>query len=273
MALEVKTLLKELGLPEDLSEKEITDFNAAFNGKGWINKSVAHQDDELRSSIIGKFAGSVETAAIRAFGIKKEDVKEKKLEEIIEFGASSLKSRLKELEERGSGNNEEEYKKLEKKHQDLVGKYSQLEGMNKELSGTLEKTTSEYEGKLKGVKINTALTGIKASIPFIDEDSPMVKAAKKGFEAHIAENFQFDLDDKETLIVKDKDGKQIEKANKGGFLGVEDVLKREAEAFKLLKMNNAKPGGQNNNNQRKLPDGKIPTRELPAAAIANANRT
>jgi hypothetical protein len=60
-----------------------------------------------------------------------------------------------------------------------------------------------------------------------------------GFESYLNSNFQLDLDEKDGLIIKDKEGKLIPNPNKAGsFLSPVEILDQIADKNGLKKKNN-----------------------------------
>lgn len=271
MPLETKVLLKELGMPEELAEKEITDFWSEFNG-AFISKATASSDEEFVNKLTGKRVGPIMTALMREFELDKKEFGDKTPEYIATHVSKTYKQKLKELTDAGGGSNDENAKKLQANLEKLTGELNQYKEQNQTLSKQIEEQTQSYEGKLKSISVKTHLDKVKAEIPFVsDDESPLVKLAKDGFDTHIEKTYNFDVDDQGNLVVTDKSGNKIHNKNKTAFLSPLEVLKRDAEEKKILRLNN----GQPKNSGGKKDDTDIQpvhNRTLPKKAIANADR-
>lgn len=239
--------LKDLLTFMDVGEvKTIDEFKEKFNGK-FSPKSELEEATKKLSEATGKITGGFTTHAKRIYGLTNEEVKDKKWEEVMELGTAKLKAETEELKKTaGQGNDEalkEALAKIEKANKTAL----EFKAANEALQSTLEKTTGEYEGKLKGLKAGNIWESAKNKVlPKLKSD--MSPAEKLGYEASIRD-FVLDFDEKDTPVVKDKEGNMIKNPNKAGaFLNPEEVLEHKALELNLIKKNTGNGGQQVNPN-------------------------
>lgn len=230
----LKELLSVFDLPEEMAEKPIDDIKTAFHEK-WVNRSLADSDPDIRSKITGKVLGSIQTLATREFGLEASEVKDlKKVEDFITLGASKYKKQLEEAQEAlksGGGDTAKWQEKLDK----MKGESKQYKDMADQLKQTLEEKETEWTGKLKTTKLDYAIGALRNRLPYADEfnSDPL---RKKGFEAHINENYNFDFNEQEELIVTNKKGELVVNDSKNGHFTPEDLLKTELKKHNGLKI-------------------------------------
>lgn len=251
----LKELLSVFDLPEEMAEKPIDDIKTAFHEK-WVNRSLADSDPEIRTKITGKVLGSIQTLATREFGLEASEVKDlKKVEDFITLGASKYKKQLEEAQEavkNGGGDTAKWQEKVDK----LKGESKQYKDMADQLKTTLEEKETEWTGKLKSTKLDYAVGALKSKLPYSDEFDDL---RKKGFEAHINENYKFDFNETDELIVTNKKGELVVNESKNGHFSPEDLLKTELKKHNGLKI----PGTET---RRTTPTGRTPAPETKPVA-------
>jgi hypothetical protein len=239
--MEIKEILSFVNVGD---VKDINEFKEKFK-TNFLSKDEIFDDEDVKkkigeenNKIVGKLTGSLITTIKKGFGLTNEDVKDKKLEDVLELVANKSKDRIAELEAGVSADDiKKEYEgKLEKLSKSASDYKTALET----LQGTYEKEKGEFEGKYKGLKTSNLLEGAKSKLlPKLKDMSP---AEKMGWEAKI-NSLNIDFDEKETPVVKDKEGKRLQNPNKAGsFLSLDEALEQSAVELDLIKKNNA--GGQ-----------------------------
>lgn len=224
--MEIKDLLKELDLPEDIDtvEKFKDKFHTSF-----VSRKLADTDDEIVTKIVGKRMGSIETAVKRELGLEGEEAKGKKVEELITIGASKLKSQLEEAKKAAPT----DVKEWENKLNTIAQERDQFKQLVKAKEEEFEGFKNEALTKEKNLKLNFNLNAIKGKIKWSENVSDIVK---KGFDAHINENYIFDFEDGDKLVVKGKDGNPVPNEKKTGFLTPEELFTLEAAKNNLIQL-------------------------------------
>lgn len=227
----LKELLKALDVSEELADKPVTEIQEAIHGK-WINRTMVESDPEIKTKFAGKLFGGIQTLAAREFGLEAAELKDKKAEDYITLGAAKLKSKIAELEEAVKGTDNGEWqKKIEKAQKDAERFQKMAETLQKEK----EDIETEWSGKLKKTSLDYALTGLKSKLQYAD-DFASDELKKKGFDSHINENYNFDFNEANELVVTTKKGEPIQNEKKTGFLSPEDLMKTELKKFNGLKI-------------------------------------
>lgn len=233
--MEAKEILEALDLGDDVTTLEQLKEK---HSKKFITKSSAHDDDDVRSKSNGRLLGSLTTLVKSNFDLSNDEIKDKKIEEIIELASSKIKSKLSELEV-GSKKTKDEAVielegKLEKAKKDLL----EYKGASEIATKALQDKETAFATEKKGWKINGLLDGVKKEFEneLVSDIDPL---KRKGFDSEIAEKYVFELDETSNeLAVYDKEGKRVSDPKKlGSFLTPKDLLISEASKHKILKMN------------------------------------
>lgn len=232
MPIEAKEILEYLNIPdvdkfEDLRSKFESDY---------IKKSLIKDDKEIVSSIVGKVAGSTQSAALRelkARGIEvsSEDFKGLALEKVAELSISKVedlyKAQLEEAKKNAGGGDaalktwEEKYSKLESKLNDTK---SLLEASKKQW----ETDSQAWQQKEKDIKRQTKLTDVFKGIKW---KTDVKEIEKKGFFATINEKYKDDLDENGELFMTDATGQRIKHPKKNGeWKSPLEILEEEGRA-------------------------------------------
>ncbi len=227
----------------DEKDFDLSKFKAHVDGK-YISREAALDDDEITSRITGKRMGSLTTKIAQAFGFKAGELRDKKVEDLIELAARNNAATIDELKKRAADGNDklvaELARQLEEKDRSLLD----FQKLSADTKTEFETFKAAKESELKNYKIGHKLAGIKAQIPFID-GFEKDQLRKTGFETLIDSKYQFDLNDNDELVVKDKKGHRIKHpAKTGEHADAGTILTFEAEANNLLKKNNARPGNR-----------------------------
>lgn len=245
MAIESKDILDYLGV--DPSKVNSIDDFKTLHDTDFIKKSNIGADRELHGKIVGARVGTIQTAltkALKSYGVelKAEDLEGKKVEDIIELGLKgyadlSIKAQ-DELKAQIGSKPSEQLTALQTKYESLERKYNETEGLRKDLQTTLESTKTDYEGKLKGVKLDTLRNQSMGKVKF---KQGMTDLEREGFNAIITKKYKTDLDGDNIFVTDDK-GERIKSTKKAGeFKTFDEVLEEEAAGAKLLAIANNKP--------------------------------
>lgn len=261
--MEITEILDYLGVPDfDIENGSVDEFKERFKQK-FLTREEALDDEEVDKKVSGRLYGKLSTLAKREFGFKNGDIEGKGLDEIIMMGKEALTSKISNLEAKlTETNTDEKYNQIKAELDEANQKLAETSSTIETLTSEKENIISDYENKFTSFKINNALNGVKANINF----RQMNDVERIGYETYLKDNYSFHLNAEngnEELVVLDKSGKRIPNPNKAGsYLGVEEVMKKDAEKFKLLVVNN---GGNPPPNPPKEDEGNgEPTRKLPS---------
>jgi FtsZ-binding cell division protein ZapB len=272
-----------LGFIDIGDAKTIEEFKEKFKTK-FISREEVFEDDDIKKKIgeennkfVGKLSGSLITKSKRNFGFTDEDIKDKKIEDVLEMGVTKLKAEIEELKGKQGQGSDEALKDAIKKAEKLAKERDDFKTANETLQGAYDKDKGDWEGKLRSYKVNHIVETAKGRIsPKLKSDMSAVE--KLGFDS-VIKDFVIDFDDKETPFVKDKEGKRIPNPNKAGsFLSLEEAMESKANELNLIKKNNGQGGSPINpqffqgNQQQTIVDPNIPVRKLHPNAIAHAEK-
>lgn len=233
-------LAKAVGL-EVADEKDLTteSFTKHVNEK-YVLKDEVLKDEKIVSSITGKRLGSLTTLAAQEFGLKKSDYEGKKLEEVFPLIKNNYEAQIATLKEAATKGNDAKVEELTKKLGAKEKEVETITALRDELDGKLKQTVAEKETTIKNFKLNDKVGKIKSSVVDKYTDDYKNELIKNGFESHIANTYEIDLDEKDEVIVKDKKtGEAVKSKVKAGHLAtLDEVLLSEAEAKGILRKNN-----------------------------------
>lgn len=215
-------------------------FKEAFEST-YIRRENVTQDESITSQIIGRRMGSLDTAINRTFknaGLEL-DTEGKKVEEIIEMGVSAIQDRYKDqiskLEDEGLKNSDEALIEARKLQEKWENKY-------KEEKALRESTANEFsaykEESANRIRQNTIGSFVEQAYNRATFREGITELESKGFKDIIKESYKFDLDENNTLVVTDVEGKRIpnEKIS-GTFMSFDDVIMQESIKHKLYPIN------------------------------------
>lgn len=249
MALETADILKQFGFdPEKVTDAE--SFKKQFNTT-FISREVAVDDKEIRDAIIGRKIGGIQTKTKRMFkdfGVEfdNEDLKDIKLEDLIELGTDKLTTLLQEreteLKSTFESTKDETVIKLNDKIDTFKLRVTELEDLNDENVLKFDKAETDFTGKMKEFKMGSLLKDANSRLKIRNDASDLEKA---GFNSVIKSKYSFDIDDKDGLLVMDKDGNRVKNESGNNFATIDEVLTMEAKTGNILQQNNS--GGSNVN--------------------------
>lgn len=234
---EAQDILKYL----DLSDYE--NYKDAF-GQKYLTVESAVSDERVIQKVTGKrmneIAGKLhKVAKILNPEMSLNKFNEKVLEENIPEIESLLTSKLTELENKSKDGND-------KKLNDVLRELEETKKSNLAYKDLSEKTAqekeiaiSEFQTGIKTYKINHQFEQYKNKLNWIDEPTDVQRI---GFDHKINTSYKFDLDEKDNLIILDKEGKPIKSKSKAGSMADPlEILDLELDVNKLKKNNNARP--------------------------------
>ena len=243
MPIDQKEVLEYLGIKD--APENLEAFRKSFDAS-YIKKSpdVIKQDEELYGKLLGEKIGGVSTKlrrGLKQIGIELSDpdVKDKKIEEIIEMGLKKASEhfggKITELEGQVGKGNDEKVTELQKQLEKIQGKYTDLKGLHDNTMQEYETSKATWATEKKGIKkqvqFGEAIKGIKWKSGITDIE-------KKGFFATFDEEHTVDLDDKDTPEVFDKSGKRIASGKESGkFVSLSEALENHGRKTGLWETN------------------------------------
>jgi hypothetical protein len=232
------------GFKESFESQFIRRANVESFESQFIRRANVKDDPELAGSITGKRLGSLETTVKQifkksGFDLADIDTKGKKLEEVIEAGlghvTNAFGDKIKGLEDAVTHTDDEAFKKLENKFSKQSSRLLEVEGLLTDTRGKYEGALKDKETAVKSIQINTLKRDALSKIPF---KSDLTDLERTGFNTVVNSKYKLDVDDTGSLMVMDATGSRIPNPQvTGTFMGLEDVLKAEAIANKLYKLN------------------------------------
>jgi hypothetical protein len=238
---EHQTELLKFIAPEILESEDLEQAKQILTST-FIKKSEAAKDEDVRKQVSGSLLGKLDTFVnqqAKQLNVEfDEGVKSGKLEDKLSFLTTKVSENLETYKSQiDKGVGDDFKKKLELEYQAKIEKLNlDLQTKTEMLDNTVQKLTTieaEYKTKERNRIITDAFTKAKSEIQF----SPEADNLKlKGFEATFNEKYKVELDENNSVIVLDSStNKPIQNPNKmNDFLGLSDVLKKEAEENNLL---------------------------------------
>lgn len=259
--LEVTAIANKLGLPETAFEDE-TKFDAAFNDPktGYIARAKALEDEGIAkhfNDAHGKRMGQLESLTRKAFKeeLEIEELESGPIETMLLDGAKKVKGKIVKLSEDAKKGNDTKLTELTTELGTFKTKYESEKERADTTNKLLETTKGEFENYKTTLKSNQLFQSELSKIELIPD---MTDLQRKGFNALVAENFEFKLDkDGETLEVYKK-GEAKRAKNEAGNqnMTVEEALKDLADKNGLLKKNNMnREPFRKTESQREQPNG------------------
>lgn len=236
--MELKDILEKLDLPAEIAEAENKEeaFTKAFTAK-FVSKEQAVNDRDIVTKVSGKFFGPLNTKLKQMGGLTEGDIKDKRIEEIIDIIGEKYSTEITALKETATKGNDEKLLALTEeleKHKKLATKYK---ADHETLSSTYQKEQDNWKGELKNYKIQTLLNGERAKVQFVDKIKDI---EREGYDSRISKKYKFDLDENEKLVVYNEKGEPIQNPKKvGSYYAPYEVLTNEAAENGILKQNNA----------------------------------
>lgn len=232
---EAKDLLKYVGIEDAENFKEQFPTKFLTVDSAVTNETVIQKVTGKR---LGEIAGKLhKVAKFLNPEISLDKFNEKRIEDNIPEIETLLQTKFNELQESAKSGND---KKLNDALAQLAEKdksISSYKTLAETEAAERERVTNEFQTGMKTYKINHQFEQYKNKLNWIDEPTDVQRI---GFDTKIGTSYRFDLDEKENLIVLDKEGKPIpSKLNGGKMADVYEILDAELEANKLKKLNNA----------------------------------
>ena len=230
-------LLKFIGIDPETTEN--IDAAKDLFGNDFIRKSEAIKDETIITKVIGTRMGSLQTDAVRNFkelgvDFEPDEIKGKKLEEILKIGSTKVKSKFDEIKTQ-SGGGDEAVKAWEKKYEALTKKHTDTTG----LVATLQKQYEDLDLTIKTEKRNSKITEYKKeAIKEIKLRSDLDQLTLVGFNAHLNSKYKIELDEEDKPFVVDlATNARVPSKKKGGnFADFGEVFEMEAAANKLISL-------------------------------------
>ena len=257
----------------DDKDFDLAKFKTHVDGK-YITRDAALEDDEITSRITGKRMGIITTRLAQAFGFKAGELRDKKVEDLIELAATNTNNTIEELKKKATDGNDKLVAELARQLEEKDRSLQDFQKLSEDTKNEFESFKASKDSEIKNYKIGHKLGAVKAQIPFVDGfEKDTVR--KTGFETLLNSKYQFDLNDSDELVVKDKKGHRIKHPTKTGeHADAATILTFEAEANNLLKKNNARPAtllSRKEGDTGSLTEKKTAFKANPKA-VANAER-
>jgi len=230
-------LIKFMGI--DPETTETIDAAKDLFGNDFIRKSEAIKDEAIISKVVGSRLGSLQTELIReykAIGVdfEPEEIKAKKLEDILKIASAKVKTKLEEVKTQ-SGGGDEAVKAWEKKYEQQGKKLQETTG----LVTSLQKQFEDLDLSVKTEKRNSKITEYKKdAIKEIKLRSDLDQLTLVGFNTHLNSKYKIELDEEDKPFVIDlSTNARVPSKKKGGnFADFGEVFEMEAAANKLISL-------------------------------------
>lgn len=245
----------KLEIPKEVTDflgvnaESIEDFKKNFDGT-FIKKDAIKDDDEIKNSIFGARVGSIETTTKSLFKkngveLSSDDIKDKKVEEIMELGFEKLMSnhqtKITEVKEAGGKTDDQALTDLQTKYETLEStskkSYDELNVLHEDLKSAHETHKTDSTLKLTTMQKDNQLNAIDQTIPWAT-DAEFFKERKASFASDFAGKYDTKLGDDGNILITNKDGDKIKNEDKAGeYMTYKDLLNKEAVQAKLIKIN------------------------------------
>jgi len=224
----------------------------------FLLKDTAHENEDVRKKVTGDRMQKITSKFLPIAKMIDPDtshrkISEKNFEDYLDEFAGAFSTKLTSLEEAGRSGNDKKVNELEAMLLDTKKSVTAYKEVADKVTGEFETYKSDASNQFKDYKINHQLGIIKSKIAFVDD---ITEIQRIGYDTALKNNFKFDLDDKENLIVMDKEGKPVQREDKAAIADPLYILGILAEKNNLMKKNNA-----NQNNLLPLKQNKINTEQ------------
>jgi hypothetical protein len=244
--MEVKEVINFLGLDAE-KIKSIDDLKKEFPSQFVRTTELKERTDLINpivDSYVGKRLGSLDVDLKRTAkenGIElSEDEQKQKVEDlsktILSKAVGAYKGQIAELKDKLDKGSNEVVKDWESKYNKLTQKLSEKETLLESTKGAYEKLQADSANQIKNFQISHSKKDVlsKVESKFKKNLSPL---EREGFNTIIEKNYQLDLDEKEGLIVRTKDGKRIANEKVAGtYKSFLDVVEEEAIKSKIIEL-------------------------------------
>lgn len=246
MSLE-KEALEYLGYKaEDFNS--LDEFKTKFDST-FIKQSNITEDSEPVKKILGKTFGTLENEIKKVakgfeLDVDFEELKDKKVTEKLKYTFEKYNEKkseyIKDLETKAALGNDDKVKEWEKKYDKISQKSKDLESLLNSTKSEFEQAQNKWQSEVKNVKLNVLTKDAFSKVKLKNDISEF---EKKGYISTIAEKYQFDLDETENLVVKNKQGERLKSSKvTGAFKTIDEILEEEAITGGLYQIN--KDGGK-----------------------------
>lgn len=241
--LKLDDFLKFTGIEvsEDMTQEK---FHEAFRER-FIQKDKAHDDETVRKTVTGRVLGSLRTEFnkyAREFGVEfGEEMKDAKFEDLFNHTFTEIKkkseSKINEIKSAYDPSKKDEVVK------EWEGKYNKLEKKYTEQKNLFDTRIQEFDAfkentqkETKNFKIKTLYQNSVSKAKFKEGTSDL---EKKGFEAHLKDNYKFDLDDEGNFWALDgKTGEKIAHPDKmDAYMNFDEIINRDLKVTNLAPVN------------------------------------
>ena len=204
----------------------------------FISRSKAQSDPELDKHYSGRVFGLQNGLLAKLSGKHtREQLQEMGWEKAFETVIGSLQEEVKTVKEKSKEGQAKQLTELQAKLEDHEKSIADYERDKKALALKLQEVETSSQDQVKSFKLNIKKKDVFSAIPFKEG---MTDIEREGLETMLSKNYLLDLDEKDGVVIKDKDGHTIPNPKKAGeVLGFEEVVKELAEKNKLLKANDS----------------------------------
>lgn len=235
--MELKDISTYLGIEAENLDDFKQKFSSIYDKKGTVDReAVAHE--------VGRLKGTwgVELKRIakdNGIEFEPDELKDKKLEDIFGLTLAKYKSMsedaIQKIKDESRKSKPADIQEWEGKVSKLNDKIGQLEATNNLLKDEMAKKEQAYLGEIKNTKLGLQEESLWNSVKFRHDLDDITKL---GFKSYIKSNYKIDLDDKDQIVITDKEGKFIPDSTKhGAFKSATQVITEEALNKKLLEKN------------------------------------
>lgn len=277
MPIEPKEIVEYIGI--DLEKFDsIDEAKKEFDSKFKTLDSIK-SDPSIRNELFGRKVGELETVfkrTAREAGVSFDDneISGKKFEELIPLAFeklnSSYSSQIEELKANSNSGTDERIKTLSETLEKQKKEYSQLQNLMKTSIDGLQNEKHELESSMKNYKLDIHKNQVMSQLKL---KSQITEIEKKGFDALINENLNFDFDESGSIFVSDKKGNKIPNPNKAGeFMAPLDALSELAKKAGVVEVNpHANRQTASTVHLHGSPTAEAPRREVSAAYRKRVN--
>jgi hypothetical protein len=206
----------------------------------WIKRDVAPTDKEIHGKVLGKMNGAIQSqlkGISKEFGIDGIEFDKMRTEEAIQAVVTKMGKTISELREaKADGSTPKEIAELQKKVDDLTKAKADLEKLNGETAKKYTELETSVNNEKSAAKRQAVYDRAYGKVPFRKD---MSTHERRGFDAHIRENYVVGFDDDGKEVLTDKDGHQIPGKKAGSFLTVDEAVLDAAETEKLTEAKGA----------------------------------
>lgn len=235
--MDIKDISTYLGIEAENIDDFKKKFTEVYDKRGIADKDAIAQE-------VGRIKGALDVAVKRMakeHGVEfaPEELKDKKTEDLVSLTLQKLLSNsemaIQKIKDEARKSKPAEIQEWEMRVTKLNDKIGQLESTNNLLKDEMANKENQFMQTIKKTKLGLQEQSLWSGFKFRHDLDDLTK---KGFITHIKENYQIDLDDKDTLVIKDKEGKFIPDTSKhGAFKSAQQVIMEEGMSKNLFEKN------------------------------------